>query len=76
MDMVFFVKALAWLFAVLSGLVVAGRLVMWHWYNNTEAGQLDKARDAIMCGGTATFPIVTPGIVFIVCVVAILSTRA
>lgn len=76
MDMVFFVKALAWLFAVLSGLVVAGRLGMWHWYNNTTAGQLDRALDAIRHGGTATFPIMLPGIVFLVCVVALLSMRA
>lgn len=73
MDFIFFVHALAVTFAVLSGLLVVLRLGGWYLYNHTVDGSVDKARDIIMHGGTATFPIWYPSMVFIVCIIAIFS---
>ena len=73
MDITFFVTVSAWVFAVLSGLLVGGRIMYWSWYNFTPNGRLEQVRDIVRNGGAATFPIVMPGTIFIICVVAILS---
>ena len=73
MDIIFFVRALAATFAVLSGLLIVLRLGGWYWYNYTGDGSVDRARDIIMRGGAATFPVWYPSMVFIVCIIAIFS---
>ena len=65
--MIKFVTVLAWIFGTLSGLLVIGRIAGAMSYSNLER-QLDLIR-----GRVVTFPVMKPGILFIVCVAWLLS---
>jgi hypothetical protein len=73
MELTLFIQIVSWVFGVASGLLTALRIGMWIWYNHTEAGNHEMARDMVWRGGTATFPIIWSGSVFIICVAALLA---
>ena len=67
MDFVKFITVLAWIFGSLSGLLVVARIIGFLSYS-----EYDKTVDAIN-GFTRTFPVVTPGIICIICVAWLFS---
>lgn len=61
-----FITILAWIFGVLSTLLVILRIVGFIYYNHTDAGRLDRLSDALS-GVRGTFPILFPSIIAIIC---------
>lgn len=72
MDINFFILTLAWIACICSGVLVALRVTYWTWYHFTTNGQAEKLIDNIR-GREASFPVMIPGIIFVVSVIAILS---
>lgn len=71
MDIIFFIKVLAWVFGVGSALLIVARLTYWYWYNCTDGGGRAKLADLIHNGGTATFPVGTAVVVFVISMAAL-----
>ena len=67
MDIIKFISVLAWIFGILSGLLLIGRIIGAMCYS-----EYDRIADALK-GYKATFPIMTPGIICIVCVAWLFS---
>lgn len=65
--MIKFVTVLAWIFGTLSGLLVVARIAGAMSYSSLER-QLDLIR-----GRVVTFPVMTPGIIFIICIAWLLA---
>jgi hypothetical protein len=64
-----FYLALAWIFGVMSILLIVLRLIAFTCYS-----ELDKLQDALD-GRKATFPIITPSIIAIICFTYILTVK-
>jgi hypothetical protein len=73
MDLSVFIQIIGWALGVPSGFITVLRIVYWVWYNFTQAGQHERARDIVLVGGAATFPIMWSGSLFIICVAALLA---
>ena len=73
MDFILFIKIIAWIGLITSGLLAALSVYNWYYYECTSAGDLEKSlyrlRGQIITG----YRFVPRAIVFIICLAAIIS---
>lgn len=72
MNFVKFFYVLAWVFGILSFLLIAARIAGYFWYHSVRA-ELERGID-VLCGRNKRFPTTVPGIIFIVCLTYILTS--
>lgn len=72
--MVEFINGVAWVFGTLSFLLLILRIIAWAWYHSESTVASLRRLDDSFRGIDRTFPITIPGIVFLVCLIWLLST--
>ena len=72
MNFILFFKIIAWVFCIGSGVFTLLRMWAWYDYNCTKGAHIRRSVDA-MNGRSVSFPIIVPGMVFIISLATIIS---
>lgn len=73
MDFVLFIKIIAWVGLIVSGLLAALSVLNWYHYECTKAGELEKTLYRIQGKQLQGYYFTPRAIVFVLCLAAIIS---